>query len=97
MLSENYRKIGECYYEQKNYNKAIEFGKKAEQAFDGYIWSKYLLGNSYFNLGEKSNAIHWYRESLKSCKDSDYAIRIILKKTREFGIYNEVTNGILNK
>lgn len=97
LLSDNYRKIGECYYEQKNYNKAIEFGKKAEQAFDGYIWSKYLLGNSYFNLGNKSNAIHWYREALKSCKDSDYAIRIILRKTKELGIYSEVTNGILNK
>jgi tetratricopeptide (TPR) repeat protein len=98
ILSENYRRIGECYYNLKDYNKAIEYGKKAEQVYDGYVWSKSLLGDSYFNLGVKSSAIHWYREAMKCCQNdnNDYGIHILLSKARELGIFNEVTNGILN-
>ena len=99
LLSEIYRRIGECYHKLKDYNKAIEYGKKAERAYNGYVWSKSLLGNSYFNLGDKSTAIYWYREAVKCCqKDrNDNGIRELLKKIKELGIYNEVANGILNK
>ncbi len=54
---EIYRILGECYYQNKNYKKTIEYLSKYQEKAPKVVRNEmYLLGISYYNEGDYANA-----------------------------------------
>jgi len=83
--------MGESFYEQKHYQKAIEYYKKARDNCSDPTYKyriAYKLGNCYYYLGNRDVAKQWYQRFLSSRWDyddmkqcADYARDYIQKDT----------------
>lgn len=78
--------IGNLYYKEKNYKKAIEVYKKIK-LLEKELSFKTLhnLGNSYAKMGELSDAIKSYENALKIKEDKDtrYNLELLKKKQND--------------
>lgn len=93
-LSDNYCRIAQCYFSMGDYDNAIIYGNKAEDAYRGYVTSKEVLGDSYFKKGNIKMATQWYKKALQCYRDGSYhGINKFISYLRDIGLYNDVVNS----
>lgn len=77
-------KLAWCYYENFNYEKAINLVLKIKCNDRSEIIQKYdILGNSYFDMGSYDTALKYFHELLKNKKTKNNEIELI-------SIYNKL-------
>lgn len=77
-------KLAWCYYENFNYEKAINLVLKIKCNDKSEIIKKYdILGNSYFDMGSYDNALKYFHKLLKNKKTKNNEIELI-------SIYNKL-------
>ena len=88
-------KVGECYYSAKDYVRAIQELTTAKAAIDSVSLrgeADYLIGESYYNLGQYDKAQKKYEGFLKDyqvhrlTKEVQYALAWTLFKERQFDL-----------
>ena len=95
-VSDCYLKIGMCYKEIGDYEKAIEYGIKAERKYSGDVPPKEFLAECYLHKGNREMSIRWFRTALRCYISGNYFGREqFLKRMKELSLYDAVISGIL--
>ena len=90
-----YYYIGACYFQDKQYDKAIEYYKLAFDINDSYSYCN-NIANSYYQLKNYDDALVWYNNSIERLQ-SPYTIELNYEILTNYTIsQNVVTNTIFN-
>ena len=83
-LATDFEALAELYYEDKRYERCMDWARKALQARNHpEVWMLTLVGNAYLNLGEPRRAASIYREAITAefgCGSAHFNLSLALER-----------------